>query len=294
MKTKPRVCFVLTVTGSSDDYLINGAQILLRSLRISNEKIPVLILYDDLSASQLALFGGYELRKVDLTNYSMSLDSTLNRPDLNSSVFLRFEIQEVVDFDIAVYLDCDVVVLDNIDEIFGYPGNISAREMAAYPVSSQFASAEEILQRVNPEFNSSGQGALNAGILKFETEFLRAVNLKGQVLEFLQEYGSDEFNHNDQSLINLFYCMKPDAFSKLPWEMNFMMYPDMLEGNHEVRLNSHNLYAPFRNGNFAKVVHWTGPAKPWNLVFRSYTAQERELFCEKCYSQFTGFSKYAV
>jgi len=279
-----RACFLLALTGRDEVFLREGALITLSSLQVTNPHIPIVILFDCLNREQRQLLRDYDLRWFDVSGFRRSGASTTNRPDLDNSVFLRFGVETLLDFDVALYLDSDLVVLDRLDAIFDMSGGLVGRPMHDHPLSDQFQHGEHVLAN---EQIPAGLFAVNAGVLKFDIRFWRKVGLRDQVVQLSEKYGWDSFLFCDQSLLNL-VGYRTGALHHMSKIYNFAWWPDMKQEQHALGRNKRGLVAPITDEGEAKVVHWTGPIKPWQPSFRALPPQQQELYCSECYRQFAG------
>lgn len=279
------MCAVFCVSGNSDQYLEKGTLVAIGSLQKTNPWLPIRIIHCNLNRYQKSLFRDYELIEGDISGYSRSSVSLMARPDIDNSVFLRFNLDYLSGYDLALYLDSDLVVLDSLEDIFDFEGSVLCRKMDTYPLSAQFVSGEDILTQ---EGIPKDLKAVNAGVIRIDLQAWRTSRFANSVQEKIERYGRDEFVHNDQSLINLVGYSK-DIIGFLPKAYNFMMWPDILETNEHFLLKTNRLgnIAPDTHEGLAKIVHWTGPLKPWLDEFRKLPDEIRAKYCGPCYDQFT-------
>lgn len=281
-KRKVRTCVIFAVSGASQEYLEKGALIAVESLKATNPQIPVVIFYDDLNDQQKRMFSGCDLRKGDLTKFRRSYRAITERPDLNTSVFLRFCMHELLDYDVAVYLDSDLVVLDTLEPLFQTPGSLLCREMKDYPLSSQFTSGAELLEA---ESVSNYLNAVNAGVMKVNLNTWRSRRINDMVIWYAEKHGWDAFAYCDQSLINL-VGYKTGLLQFMPRVYNFALWPDMRQSIYPLRKNAQALLAPETEDGLARIVHWTGSLKPWHEKFLRLPDEQQEAYCGPCYEQF--------
>jgi lipopolysaccharide biosynthesis glycosyltransferase len=277
-----RGCFLLTLTGRDDSFLRHGALVTLTSLRVTNPHIPIVILFDELDREQRELLRDYDLRWFDVNLFKRSNASVTSRPDLDNCVFLRFGVETILDFDTALYLDCDLVALDRLDPIFHMCGAMVGRPMNDHPLADQFLDGKYILAN---EQLPAEQFAVNAGVIKFDIWYWRKLGLRDQVLQLSKKYGWESFLYSDQSILNLL-GYRIGTFHHMSKVWNFSWWPDMRRELHILERNNFGLMAPVTDEGPAKIVHWTGPIKPWHPTFRALSLYEQELYCGPCYRQF--------
>jgi len=280
------ICAVFCVSGNSDEYLRKGALIAIRSMRRTNPNIPICIIYCNLSDEQKALFGDCELIEGNVDGYQKSASSKTARPDIDKSIFLRFNIDKLSNYDFVIYLDSDLVVLSDITDIFDHKAPILCRPMPGYPLSSQFLSKNDLVLR---EGLSTNLKAVNAGVMGIDLSYWNRSSFVTSIIQKISKYGWDEFIFNDQSLLNLVGYVK-GAIGYLPIVYNFMMWPDVFElkKTYRMKLNHLGLMAPDTGEGLAKIVHWNGPLKPWHEEFLSLPEEAKAASFGQCYEQFVN------
>ncbi len=147
----------------------------------------------------------------------------------------------LTEFEKLVYLDSDMMVLTNIDELFDKP------HMSAVAAG----------RTVNPHWDR-----LNSGLMVIEpapqlTEKI-AATLEKAIFQ-LQLQGHESIG--DQDLINAYYPEWP--FSKV---LHLDEGYNMFYSNMDICVNQHGYYLPDTSGEQARlvrVVHFVGRHKPW-------------------------------
>lgn len=157
-------------------------------------------------------------------------------------------------FDKLVYADSDMIVLENMDELFDKP-HMSA-VAAGLLVDSSFT-------------------RLNGGLMVIEPEDKladRIFETLPKALAEVAEMGGKAIG--DQDLINAYYPewrTTPELQLGQGYNM-FQCYLDQHIEEHGFRLPQHFSQAPGNNGQPIKIVHFIGPRKPWmkGAVIRQY------------------------
>jgi lipopolysaccharide biosynthesis glycosyltransferase len=275
-----RTCVVFAISGRSQEYLDNGTVIAVSSVRISNPDLPLVILHSDLNSRQQQMFDMCDVRRVDPGPFERSERARMERPDLDSSVFLRFAMGEITDYDVAIYLDSDLVVLDSLQPMLDLDGALMCRDMASYALADQFVDGSQLLAS---EGLAEDLKPVNAGVMRVDLRFWREI--MPRIAACVNRHGWNAFAYCDQSLINL-VGHTSGHLRYLPAIYNYMMWPDMQERVSPLSRNVRGLVAPEIDGDHARVVHWTGPVKPWHEAFKQATDEERLRFCGPCYQQF--------
>jgi lipopolysaccharide biosynthesis glycosyltransferase len=273
-------CFVLVASGRDERYLECGTLTAIRSIRTTNPGIPLVVLHNDLTADQQQLFEGVFLKHIQGIDFRLSQWSLTARPDIPATCFLTLFVESIDEFDVAVYIDADAVVLEPLDELFGLEAPLAARLMEDHPLAEHFENGDELLER---EHISAGP-ALNNGIMRFDLRYWRSRGLLEEARRLYARHGVDAFRYADQSLLNL-VAYKTGTLTPLPRTYNFSRYPDMLRMEHTLVKNRKGFTAPLIPEGIAKVVHWTGPLKPWSAEVGQLD-DSRAAMCLECFEQF--------
>ncbi|XP_053167261.1 glycogenin-2 isoform X2 [Hemicordylus capensis] len=145
--------------------------------------------------------------------------------------FTKMHCWTLTQYSKCVFMDADTLVLCNIDELF------DREELSAAP-------------------DSGWPDCFNSGVFVFRPS-LKTFNL---LLKFANEHGS--FDGGDQGLLNSFFSnwATTDISKHLPFIYNLSS-------------SAVYTYAPAFQyfGKDAKVVHFLGPAKPWNYTYNPQT-----------------------
>jgi lipopolysaccharide biosynthesis glycosyltransferase len=274
-----RRCFVLIASGNDDTYLLRGTLTAIRSIRRSNPSVPVVVLHHDLSTEQQRLFADTILTRITLRDFDFSDRSTLMRPDIPRTTFLTLHVDQIEQFDVAIYVDADAVVLDSLTDVFDVDAPLAARIVEGFPLVEHFDNGEQVLEREGIR----APHPINNGLVRFDLNYWRGRGLLDEASGLYHHHGQQAFRYSDQSLLNLIAYKTPGFFG-LSRTYNFCRYPDMLRMEHGFTTNALGLVAPKVHEGVVKVVHWTGPLKPWNATDGLDNA--RTAMCLDCYQQF--------
>ena len=273
-------CFVLIASGKDKNYLKKGTLIAIRSIRETNPGIPIVILHHDLSLKQQSLFSGTILKQIDPREFNLSSYSKSTRSDIPETVFLSLFVEYIEDFDIAIYIDADAVVLESLDDLFNMKMPLVARVTDDLLLSDHFENGEQLLIKENIK----AKFAFNNGVVRFDLQFWRTNSLLRNAISLFEKHGPQAFNLSDQSLLNL-VAYKTKTLTAMSRIYNFRRYPDMLQMEHSLANNHLGLTAPRIPEGLVKVVHWNGPLKPWNRGVKRID-NFRVALCLDCYEQF--------
>nr|WP_255348284.1 glycosyltransferase [Halothece sp. PCC 7418] len=203
-----------------------------------------------------------------------------HRPDLTDATFYRLHLEKLENFDKILYLDSDVVVLDSLDEIFQLPGNlIAVGQTKNY--SNEFHDDQKIFE--SEGIKNPILPGFNAGFLCFNQNYWKDKLLR-EVVTMGNKYGWENFKNLDQGLLHL-VIYRQGGFTSVPRYYNFTAW----QGCTEVKQNKRGFLAPYVDGEFVKIIHFSGPFKPWHYQAKYKSYPRLQKFMDMyfpCYEQF--------
>ena len=156
------------------------------------------------------------------------------KTDISYTVFLRYFVADFVKEDKALYLDCDLVVTKNLDDLF-------ATDLQDYPL----AAIRDFGGRAY-----FGREIFNAGVLLINKALWKQENITQKLIDLTNEW-HDKVDQADQSILNMLFENK--------WlELDF-------DNNHIV---IHERFANYRfpNGQeYPGIIHYLSERKPWQV-----------------------------
>ena len=159
---------------------------------------------------------------------------SLYKTDISYTVFLRYFVADFVKEDKALYLDCDLVVTKNLDDLF-------ATDLQDYPL----AAVRDFGGRAY-----FGREIFNAGVLLINNAIWKKENMTQKLIDLTNEW-HDKVDQADQSILNMLFENK--------WlELDF-------DNNHIV---IHERFANYRfpNGQeYPGIIHYLSERKPWQV-----------------------------
>lgn len=175
-----------------------------------------------------------------------------NRP-LTMAAYYRILLPEIIDDDIdkILYLDCDLVVLGNIREL--YETNIEGFAVAACSDASPYNDLHR--QQLNLSLNEE---AFCSGILLVNLKYWRIHDATTKLLEYSQREKKEIFLHDQDSLNYVFRSQ----WLKLPykWGVTPMSVCPMDNDQRD--------FDRFEYAFSPKIIHYAAALKPWkNLWF---------------------------
>ncbi len=154
----------------------------------------------------------------------------------------------------CIYLDCDLVVLDDIAILWDY--FLEEKTLGAVPDYGILSSKRSMDEKRKVLGLHVGDSYFNSGVLLFDLQKWRD---KGYEKKAMQEAQVHTYRHNDQDILN--HILYKD-WQVLPLEWNvipplFLLGFKIL-GNRILRHVTSDLGAP-------KILHWAGSKKPWQF-----------------------------
>lgn len=216
----------------------------LHSLLISNgNKFHIYLFVVDLTSknknlllSLLAQFEKYEIIDVDYKEFlRRGIDINYGTGRISLSTYLRLLIPDYVFDEKVLYLDSDLIVTDNISDIFEKCNN------------SPVAGVIDInLKQRSQDFFGFERAYINAGVLLINTLHWKSERVKEKALAFLSESKEDARVFNDQDAINA----TVSSIEYLDVFYNYQTY----ECTRDYLLGKTKKYG---------VMHYSGAEKPW-------------------------------
>ena len=162
------------------------------------------------------------------------------KTDISYTVFLRYFIADFVKEEKALYLDCDLLVTKNLDDLF-------ATDLQDYPL----AAVRDFGGRAY-----FGQEIFNAGVLLVNNAFWKNDNMTQKLIDLTNEW-HDKVDQADQSILNMLFENK--------WlELDF-------DYNHIVIHKQFTDYQLPEGQDYPAIIHYLSHRKPWkDLAAQTY------------------------
>ena len=162
------------------------------------------------------------------------------KTDISYTVFLRYFISDFVKEDKALYLDCDLIVTKNLDNLFEI-------DLQDYPL----AAVRDYGGRVY-----YGREIFNAGVLLINNRLWKQENMSQRLIDLTNEW-HDKVDQADQSILNMLFENR--------WiELEF-------DNNHVVIHKQFTDYELPAGQDYPGIIHYLSHRKPWfDLAAQSY------------------------
>ncbi|WP_418965572.1 glycosyltransferase family 8 protein [Cetobacterium sp.] len=241
---------LVLIINESGNYGRHLGTTLLSVLKNSKENWNIRIIYENLSketkdklntiaSSYKSNVDYIEINKKDLEKFKVGEGT-----HLSSIVFARLFIPELLKTESkAIYLDCDIVVLKPLEELYNM--DLSGKSIGV--ILDGRKDQESSLKRLNLNLNRT---YFNAGVMVMDLEKLRDNNKFLNTIEYCLN-PDRELQLNEQDALNIIF-ENDYATNEVIWNYT--------HGNSE-----ENSYLESEIG----VIHFTGSVKPWDC--RSYS-----------------------
>ena len=162
------------------------------------------------------------------------------KTDISYTVFLRYFVADFVKEEKALYLDCDLVVTKNLDDLF-------ATDLQDYPL----AAVRDFGGRAY-----FGREIFNAGVLLINNDLWKQENMTQKLIDLTNEW-HDKVDQADQSILNMIFEHK--------WlELDF-------DYNHIVIHKQFTDYQLPAGQDYPAIIHYLSHRKPWkDLAAQTY------------------------
>ena len=167
---------------------------------------------------------------------------------ISKPTYFRFKIPSMLkDVDKVLYLDCDIVVLKDIAELFGT--DMDGKCMGAIPDTANHWHKARI------SLGDKNRLYCNAGILLINNKRCRELGVEDRLFSYARN-PEQKITFQDQDVINIVLA---DEIKYLPIKWN-VMHDALCTSNPYPELPVEHDYA-VKNPH---IVHFTNPQKPWN------------------------------
>ena len=162
------------------------------------------------------------------------------KTDISYTVFLRYFVADFVKEDKALYVDCDLVITKNLDDLF-------ATDLQDHPL----AAIRDFGGRAY-----FGREMFNAGVLLIHNAFWKQENMTQKLIDLTNEW-HDKVDQADQSILNMLFENK--------WlELDF-------DYNHIVIHKQFTDYQLPSDQDYPAIIHYLSHRKPWkDLAAQTY------------------------
>jgi lipopolysaccharide biosynthesis glycosyltransferase len=247
------------------------------------EKINIVIMHKSMESFKEFPKAITEHRNINKLNiHTVKTDNykfpNIEGTHISEATYYRLLIEDYVDkeLDSLIYLDCDVICIDNpLDKFKNLLIQLknSKSTVGVLPEPGMFNYGKENYNLENTYFN--------AGVMVIDYRKWKEARLKEIFFEIINDYDK-KLKYWDQDVLNIYFNKK---YIEIPPDLNFKVDMEVAEKNGEY----HNV----------NLLHYSGKFKPWSikgaLNYNSEYFQEsyRKLFNTKYYFLF-NYKKNAI
>ena len=203
----------------------------------------------------------FDLSFIDIGEYSCKFSGLFVSGHISLASYWRFVLPEILtDVDKLVYLDTDIVVVDDVAKL--YEENLGGGEVLAgapgIGVAAELPMTESSRQILKNSGYSNFKKYINAGVLLINMKVFRDEHLFERLINLAS---NNSFPLHDQDVLNLVLM---NRIRILDWKWNFAIhesiddYPSYLLDDVKKRISEMNI----------SIVHYVGPGKPWKCPYR--------------------------
>ncbi len=159
------------------------------------------------------------------------------------TTFQKLAILSLTDYEKIVWIDADMMVIENIDDLFNWPHMSAVMSKGKMP---KFIDSQE-------------RFSFNSGLMVLEPNVMEYEGLKRTIPFIVEQYKANDAPCGDQNVFNAFYDKWPDEPQRhLPNKYNIFW------GSIEDYIDSGYFINQHGEENQIAILHYTGPHKPWH------------------------------
>ena len=196
-------------------------------------------------------------KKFDLVNnieFSQIKDINMNFPNLKNNhiskaTYFRFFIEDYLSNDIKnlIYLDCDIICVQNPEQILNSYINKLNNSNLIIASSVEYLKNNETIELFD-RLKLKSDSYFNAGVMVINYDKWRHENLKNKLLDLMNEIAND-INFWDQDVLNKYF---DGQYLEMTHFLNF-------------NLNNEQSYIENKVNRNVVFVHYSGSSKPWTV-----------------------------
>lgn len=196
-------------------------------------------------------------KKFDLVNnieFSQIKDINMNFPNLKNNhiskaTYFRFFIEDYLSNDIKnlIYLDCDIICIQNPEQILNSYINKLNNSDLIIASSVEYLKNNETIELFD-RLKLKSDSYFNAGVMVINYDKWRHENLKNKLLDLMNKIAND-INFWDQDVLNKYF---DGQYLEMTHFLNF-------------NLNNEQSYIENKVNRNVVFVHYSGSSKPWTV-----------------------------
>lgn len=227
----------------------------------------IYIFYTELSSDNINRFekmnqqykdccGRIQIRCLNINSYIDKEVPLYENFHFSKEMYYRILIPTILtQYNKAIYLDCDMVVIGDISELFSI--ELGNNYVAGANDIQHYESKNYVKNVLNIDTNSY----INSGVLVINCDAFRQYDLKGKCFDILKN-SQIKFRYPDQDILNL-VCKDKILFLEQKW--NYIWHYNFSHYNRsELSLSDKDKTDYQAYSQDMKIIHYTSNIKPWN------------------------------
>ena len=189
--------------------------------------------------------------------------------NLTRAAYFRLDIPNIVPDEVkrAIYLDCDLLVLDDIKKLWDY--DMKGKPVAATEDFGILSSKGKYSEKLVNIGLQNGDSYFNSGVLLMDLEQWRSSDYAGKLIKLV---GERNFRHHDQDALNYMFTGK---WTQLPMRWNVI--PPIFNMALRVVINGDMRKKAVDALNNIGIFHYAGGYKPWEYdVYKGFNEKYYE------------------
>lgn len=244
-----------------DNNFVRQAGVLIQSIIESNKdnQINIYCVNDYISDENKEKFSSlfkYPNLKVHFTSLDISKISDFpvrKENHITLATYYRLLLPVILpkELDRVLYLDCDMICVDGLDEFY----------KSDFDGHSCFMVADMFYDRIENVTRLSTDHYFNAGMLLINLEYWRKYDISKKLLDFIMNHGDICIAHDQDAINAVLHGTIKLAPAKYNIQLDFLRRKpyNLVINNQEVFEDAVN------SGHNPCIIHYTGPSKPWHI-----------------------------
>lgn len=175
--------------------------------------------------------------------------------NLTRAAYFRLDIPNILPDDVkkVIYIDCDLLVLDDIEKLWNF--DMQNKPVAAAEDFGILSSKGKLDEKVKNIGIQKGDSYFNSGVLLIDIEQWRENDYAARLITLV---GERNFRHHDQDALNYMFMGK---WAKLPLRWNVI--PPVFNMMPRIAFNSSMRKTAVEALKNIGIFHYAGGYKPW-------------------------------
>lgn len=226
---------------STDHHYLTPVETLIKSIAYHHQDVNIYVINEDLPQEWFSNLNR-RLAPLDIKVHDSKFDPQIIQDEkisisyLSKMAYGRILIPDLIPEDRVLYLDADIIVDSNLDELFDY-------DLQGFPLGA-------VQEYFDPTI-------FNSGVLLIDNQRWKQTNIVHEMLEGGKNSPAD----NDQTILNNAFHYE---YLKLPGQYNVQLGGDL------VTFFEHDKFATYeqklKESQPFKVLHYTTSSKPWTTA----------------------------